>query len=110
MGTRSDRATLSARQNARLQARVEALAQRAGLSTRQLATKAGLGVSTVRSVGTTGGGPTLGTLMALARALDLTSIDELLGPSALVLMESAEEFESAFGAEAGQAIITADVV
>lgn len=109
MSRRSPTGTLSARQNARLKARIKALRQVAGLSTRELAKRAGVGVSTVRSVGMTNAGPTLGTLMALARALGLASIDELLGPSALALMDSADEFESRFGPEAGQAVATADI-
>lgn len=88
---------LTARQNARLRERVRALAKREGLTVRGLADKAGLSIGAVRTVGGTKGGPTLGTLLALSKALRLDSIDELLGPSGTALLANQDELEAAVG-------------
>jgi transcriptional regulator with XRE-family HTH domain len=88
---------LTARQNARLRQRVKALAKREGLSERGLADKAGLSIGAVRTVGGTAAGPTLGTLLALTKALHLQSIDELLGPSATALLANQDRLEGAVG-------------
>jgi hypothetical protein len=91
---------LTARQNARLRERVKALAEREGLSARGLADKAGLSIGAVRMVGGTATGPTLGTLLALTKALRLQSIDELLGPSATTLLAKQDQLEAAVGEQA----------
>jgi len=88
---------LTARQNARLRERVKALTKREGLSERALADKAGLSVGAVRTVGGSVAGPTLGTLLALTKALGLQSVDELLGPSATTLLANQDELEGAVG-------------
>ena len=49
-------------------------------SQRGLAREAGLGIDTVRDLLAGRSDPSLSTLLALADALDLRSIDELLGP------------------------------
>jgi transcriptional regulator with XRE-family HTH domain len=89
--------SLTARQNARLKERVKALAQREGLTERSLAAKAGLSIGAVRAVGGTKAGPTLGTLLALTKALQLQSVDELLGPSATTLLANHDELEAVVG-------------
>ena len=94
---RSASARLSARQNARLRERLLALCEREGLSERALAAKAGLSVGAVRSIGRTETGPTLGTLLALSRALELQSIDQLLDPSSTALLSAHDELESQVG-------------
>ena len=108
MSRRPDFAKLSARQNARLRERVAALRQRAGLSERALATKAGLSVGAVRSIGTTDNGPTLRTLLALARALQLQSIDQLLGPSATALLTAHDQLEFELGEDAMHVLMLTD--
>ena len=95
---------LTARQNARLKEQVSALAKREGLTVRGLAERAGLSVGAVRAVGATDAGPTLGTLLALTRALRLQSIDELLGPSATALLANQDELEAAIG-EAAMTVV-----
>ena len=97
MAARRLEVKLTARQNARLQERVRALAEREGLTVRGLADKAGLSIGAVRTVGRTDAGPTLGTLLALARALGLRSIDELLGPSGTNLLANQDELERVVG-------------
>lgn len=97
MAARRPEVKLTARQNARLRERVRALAKREGLSERGLADKAGLSVGAVRTVGGTDAGPTLGTLLALAKALGLRSIDDLLGPSAMTLLANQDQLEAAVG-------------
>lgn len=61
---------------------------------RGLATKTGLGIGTVRELLAGSSDPTLGTLLAVAKALELGSIEQLLGPSGtetlLALQEQAE--------------------
>lgn len=108
MAARGPDVTLTARQNARLRERVQALAEREGLSERALAEKAGLSIGAVRSVGETTAGPTLGTLLALARALRLQSIDQLLGPSPLALMARQDQLEAAVGEPAMNVVMAAD--
>lgn len=76
---------------------MRALAKREGLTVRGLADKAGLSVGAVMTVGGTKGGPTLGTLLALSKALRLDSIDELLGPSGTALLANHDELEAAAG-------------
>lgn len=97
MAARRAEVRLTARQNARLRERVKALAERAGLSERGLADKAGLSVGAVRTVGRSVAGPTLGTLLALTKALGLQSVDELLGPSATTLLANQDQLEAAIG-------------
>jgi hypothetical protein len=97
MAARQPEVKLTARQNARLRERVRALAKREGLSERGLAEKAGLSIGAVRTVGGTDAGPTLGTLLALSKALRLQSIDELLGPSATALLANQDQLEAAVG-------------
>jgi transcriptional regulator with XRE-family HTH domain len=99
---------LSARQNARLRQRLQALAKREGLSERALAGRAGLSIGAVRSVGGTAAGPTLGTLLALAKALRLQSIDQLLGPSATSLMARHDRLEGAVGEPTMTIVMGAD--
>jgi hypothetical protein len=62
-----------------------------------LADKAGLSIGAVRTVGGSVAGPTLGTLLALTKALRLQSIDELLGPSATTLLAKQDQLEAAVG-------------
>lgn len=88
---------LTARQNARLQERLAALCEREGLSKRALATKAGISVGAVLSIGKTKTGPRLGTLLALTRALRLQSIDQLLGPSPTALLTANDRLEAQVG-------------
>ena len=107
---RRPEATLTARQNARLRERVKALAEREGLSDRALAGKAGLSVGAVRTVGQTAAGPTLGTLLALTKALRLQSIDELLGPSASTLLARQDELEAAVGEEAMAVVMNSGII
>lgn len=97
MGARGPSPRLSARQNARLRERLLDLAEREGLSERALARKAGVSVGAVRSVGGTVAGPTLGTLLALAKALQLQSVDQLLGPSALATIAAHDLLEGEIG-------------
>jgi transcriptional regulator with XRE-family HTH domain len=54
------------------------------LSARQLADRAGIGIGTVRVLVNGGGNPTLSTLLALVRALEIGGVELLLGelPSA----------------------------
>jgi transcriptional regulator with XRE-family HTH domain len=110
MAARKPEVRLTARQNARLRERVRALAQREGLSERALAARAGLSIGAVRSVGGTEAGPTLGTLLALARALGLHSVDQLLGPSALALMARQDQLETAVGEPAMNVVMSVDYV
>jgi hypothetical protein len=100
---------LTARQNARLRERVLALAEREGLSERGLAEKAGLSIGAVRAVGGTVAGPTLGTLLALTKALQLQSIDELLGPSATALLANQDQLERAVGEPAMTVVMNINV-
>lgn len=93
-------ARLSARQNARLRERLSALLKREGLSERKLADRAGVSIGAVRGVGTTVRGPTLGTLLALAKALKVSSIEELLGPSSTTLLSKHDQLEAALGEDA----------
>lgn len=81
---------LSARQNARLRERLNELLAARGMSERRLAEVAGVSIGSVRSIGRTPGGPTLGTLLAIARALSLDSLDSLLGASALAKLTTPE--------------------
>lgn len=97
MAARRVEVRLTARQNARLRERVKALTKREGLSERALADKAGLSVGAVRTVGGSVAGPTLGTLLALTKALGLQSVDELLGPSATTLLANQDQLEAAVG-------------
>ena len=85
---------LTARQNARLRERLVALCEREGLSKRALALKADISIGAVRSVGTTQAGPRLGTLLALTRALELQSIDQLLGPGPTALLTADDQLET----------------
>lgn len=109
MTNHPDSARLSARQNARLRERLAALRQRAGLSERALANKAGLSVGAVRSIGRTEKGPTLGTLLALTRALRLQSIDHLLGPSPTALLSTYDQLETELGEGAMQIVMLTDL-
>lgn len=93
---------ISARQNARLKERLVLLCRERGLSVRSLAARAGVSIGAVRGFGRSPFGPTLGTLLALAEALDLKSIDELLGPSGSSLLRHLPRLER----EAGQAPMT----
>ena len=108
MPARRPEVKLSARQNARLRERIQALAKREGLSERGLAEKAGLSVGAVRTVGGTVAGPTLGTLLALTKALRLQSIDELLGPSATALLANQGELEAVVGEPAMTVVMGVD--
>lgn len=108
MGRRAQTVKLTARQNARLRERLTALCEREGLSERALATKAGVSIGAVRSVGVTEAGPTLGTLLALARALRLQSIDQLLGPSPTSLIAAHDVLEAEVGADAIRAVMLVD--
>ena len=99
---------MTARQNARLRERVKALARREGLSERGLAEKAGLSIGAVRTVGGTAAGPTLGTLLALTKALRLHSVDELLGPSATTLLTKQDQLEAAVGEPAMSVVMTSE--
>lgn len=69
-----------ARQGARLAVQVDVLRKSQHLSRRQLADRAGIGVTTVRKILKGEGNPTLDTLLALANVLGLHSIEELFGP------------------------------
>lgn len=109
MAARRPEIRLTARQNARLRERVLALAQREGLSERGLACKAGLSIGAVRTVGGTAAGPTLGTLLALTKALQLRSIDELLGPSATALLANQDQLEASVGEPAITVVMNADM-
>ena len=88
---------LSARQNARLRERLLAFREREGLSERALASKAGVGIGTVRDIGKTKAGPTLATLLALVEALRLQSVDQLLGPSPTALLTAHDQLEAEMG-------------
>ena len=108
MSQRSDSVRLSARQNARLRERLAALCEREGLSERALATKAEISIGAVRSIGKTETGPTLGTLLALTRALRLQSIDQLLGPSPTALLTAHDQLEIEVGEDAMHAVMLTD--
>lgn len=110
MAARRSEVRLTARQNARLRERVKALAEREGLSERGLADKAGLSIGAVRTVGGTAAGPTLGTLLALTKALRLQSIDELLGPSATTLLAKQDQLEAAVGEPAVSVMMNIETV
>lgn len=99
---------LTARQNARLQERLTALCEREGLSKRALATKAHISIGAVRSIGKTKTGPTLGTLIALTRALQLQSIDQLLGPSPTALLTADDQLEAQVGEGAMRVLMRTD--
>ena len=88
---------LTARQNAQLRERLAALCEREGLSKRALASKAGISVGAVLSIGTTKAGPKLGTMLALVRALGLQSIDQLLGPSPTAMLTASDRIEVELG-------------
>ena len=105
---RSASVRLTARQNARLRERLLALCEREGLSERALAAKADISVGTVQSIGRTESGPTLGTLFALTRALELQSIDELLGPSPTALLTAHEQLEVQLGEGAIRVLMRTD--
>lgn len=89
---------------------MKALAEREGLSERGLADKAGLSIGAVRTVGGTAAGPTLGTLLALTKALRLQSIDELLGPSATTLLAKQDQLEAAVGEPAVSVMMNIETV
>lgn len=76
-----------------------ALCEREGLSKRALAHKAHISIGAVRSVGTTETGPRLGTLLALTRALELQSIDQLLGPWSIALLTADDQLETRVAAD-----------
>jgi transcriptional regulator with XRE-family HTH domain len=109
MAARRPEGKLTARQNARLRERMLALAKREGLSERGLADKAGLSIGAVRTVGGTEAGPTLGTLLALAKALGLQSIDELLGPSATAVWANQDRLEATVGEPAMTAVMKTEI-
>lgn len=109
MAARRLEVRLSARQNARLRERVRVLAEREGLSERGLADKAGLSIGAVRTVGGTTAGPTLGTLLALTKALRLESVDELLGPSATTLLANQDELEAVVGEPAMTVVMSTEI-
>lgn len=73
---------LSARQRARLAARIAELRALSDMSARGLAEAAGLGQSTVNKLLGGQGNPTLGTLLRLVSVFELSSIEELLGATA----------------------------
>lgn len=108
MAARRSEVTLSARQNARFRDRIRALAEREGLSDRALAERSGLSIGAVRSLGETAGGPTLGTLLALAKALRVQSLDQLVGPSAMTLMNEYDRLETAAGEPSMIIVMAAD--
>ena len=97
MNQSSNSGALSARQNARLRERLQALCERDGLSKRALATKADISIGAVRNIGKTKTGPRLGTLLALTHALGLQSIDQLLGPSPTALLTANDQLEAQVG-------------
>lgn len=109
MAARRPEVRLTAGQNARLRERVKALAKREGLSERRLADKAGLSIGAVRTVGGTKAGPTLGTLLALTKALRLQSVDELLGPSATTLLANQDQLEAAVGEPAMTVVMNSEM-
>lgn len=109
MGPRRTQVQLSARQNARLRARLSYLRRGEGLSERALAERVGLSYGAVRSIGRTAGGPTLGTLLAIVKGLNLRSIDELLGPAGLALLSRHDEIEAEIGEEDMTVVMSADV-
>lgn len=80
-----------------------------GLSERALAQESRLSVGAIRSVGGTAGGPTLGTLLALARALDLDSIDQLLGPTATSLLANHDLLDESIGHGQLTLLLNADI-
>lgn len=86
-----------------------ALAEREGLSERGLADRAGLSIGAVRTVGGTVAGPTLGTLLALTKALRLQSIDELLGPPATTLLANQDRLEAAVGEPAMTVVMNTEM-
>lgn len=86
-----------------------ALAEREGLSERGLADRARLSIGAVRTVGATVSGPTLGTLLALTKALRLKSIDDLLGPSATALLASQDQLEAAVGEAAISVVMNTEI-
>ena len=108
MGKRAAAVRLSARQNARLRERLDALCEREGVTKRELAARAGISVGAVRTIGKTEAGPTLGTLLALTKALRLKSIDELLGPSPTSLLRAHDQLESKVGSSAMQSVMLTD--
>lgn len=108
MSQRSGAVTLSSRQNARLRERVEELRKREELSERALATRAEISIGAVRTIGRTKTGPTLGTLLALTRALRLQSIDQLLGPSPTALLTAQDELEAKVGEDAMNIVMLSD--
>jgi transcriptional regulator with XRE-family HTH domain len=73
---------LTAEQAARFAARLTELRLSRNLSERALASAAGLGPTTVRNLLSGKANPRLSTLLALTRALGLSSIEELIGPFA----------------------------
>lgn len=88
---------ISARQNARLVLRLEALLRANGLSKRSLANQTGVSIGAIRNFGKTTQGPTLSTMLAIAQGLNLNSLDELLGPSAAFAMIHQEDLDQAVG-------------
>ena len=72
---------LRARVLDRFASRLKVLSQERGVEgSRELARVSGLGIGTVRNLLLGKSAPSLLTMMALVQALDLRSLDELLGP------------------------------
>ena len=108
MSEGSNSGSLTARQNARLQERLAALCEREGLSKRALAAKADISFGAVQNIGKTKTGPRLGTLLALTRALQLQSIDQLLGPSPTALLTASDQLEAQVGEGAMRVLMRTD--
>lgn len=80
-GAHRQRPRLTARQNAQLRANYERARSAVELSEEELARRIGVARHTLTDLGRSSAGPRLATLLAVARELDLYSVDELLGPS-----------------------------
>jgi transcriptional regulator with XRE-family HTH domain len=73
-------------------------------SERELAQRAGLSIGALRDLGTGLANPTLRTMVALARAFDLRSIEELIGPMPIFpTMQTAARTGRVAGPPSGQA-------
>jgi transcriptional regulator with XRE-family HTH domain len=81
---------LTARQLARVAERLKEL-RGSAISQRELARRTGLSAGTIGQIEQGRHEPRLGTLLALRGALDLGSIEELLGPMPSTALESVRE-------------------
>ena len=86
-----DNARLTAGQRAVLARRVTGLLGERSMTGRGLAEKAGIGVSTVLKLLRAQTDPPLSTLLAIAYALQLSTLDELVAPGGIEVLKGVEQ-------------------